>query len=63
MFIWVKKYIGIPFVSNGRKREGCDCYGLCRLVLQDEYDISLPELSNEYNNARCIRETAVLFEW
>jgi cell wall-associated NlpC family hydrolase len=62
MFAWVRKYVGIPFVSNGRGREGCDCYGLCRLVLAAEYGVSLPELSGDYTNALCIRETAALFE-
>jgi cell wall-associated NlpC family hydrolase len=62
MYPWVKNYIGIPFVSNGRTREGCDCYGLCRLVLMGEFEITLPALSNDYKNARNVRETAGLFE-
>jgi hypothetical protein len=28
MYSWVKNYIGLPFASIGRTREGCDCYGL-----------------------------------
>jgi cell wall-associated NlpC family hydrolase len=62
MYPWVKRYIGIPFVSNGRTREGCDCYGLCRLVLANEFNVALPELSNDYRNALNIREIAGLFE-
>jgi cell wall-associated NlpC family hydrolase len=61
MYEWVKKYIGIPFVSNGRTLDGCDCYGLVRLVLYNEYGINLPELSNDYNNALNLAETAKLF--
>jgi len=61
MYKWVKKYIGIPFISNGRTVEGCDCYGLIRLVLQNEYGISLPELSNNYKDALNIKETMLLF--
>jgi cell wall-associated NlpC family hydrolase len=61
IYSWVKKYIGIPFVSNGRKLEGCDCYGLIRLVLQNEYNITLPELSDDYSNALNVRETKRLF--
>ena len=61
MYKWVKKYIGIPFVSNGRTMEGCDCYGLVRLVLRNEYDINLPELSDNYNDAKNIKETEKLF--
>lgn len=61
MYEWVKKYIGIPFVSNGRAMDGCDCYGLVRLVLRNEYGIELPELSNDYSDALNIKETAKLF--
>jgi cell wall-associated NlpC family hydrolase len=62
MYKWVKKYIGIPFVSNGRTAEGCDCYGLVRLVLNNEYGVVLPELSDDYTDAVNIEETKRLFE-
>lgn len=61
MFSWVNKYIGIPFVSGGRDLSGCDCYGLVRLILQNEYNIELPLLSDEYSNALNISETKKLF--
>jgi len=61
MYEWVKNYIGIPFVSNGRTAEGCDCYGLVRLALGNEYGVRLPELSDDYENALNIAETAKLF--
>ena len=61
MYKWVGKYIGIPFVSNGRTLEGCDCYGLVRLVLHNEYGIELPELSDNYNDDLNYKETARLF--
>ncbi|MDR0443278.1 MAG: C40 family peptidase [Treponema sp.] len=61
MYGWVKKYIGIPFVSNGRAMEGADCYGLVRLDLHNEFGICLPELSNDYENALNVAETAKLF--
>jgi cell wall-associated NlpC family hydrolase len=61
MYGWVGKYIGIPFVSNGRVMTGCDCYGLVRLVLGNEYGITLPELSGDYENALNLAETAKLF--
>jgi len=62
MYEWVKKYVGIPFVSNGRTLAGCDCYGLVRLVLRNEYGIDLPELSDNYADALNVKETAKLFE-
>jgi hypothetical protein len=61
MYEWVKKYIGIPFASNGRTLEGCDCYGLVRLVLRNEYGVDLPELSDDYSDALNVEETARLF--
>ena len=61
MYEWVKKYIGIPFVSNGRALSGCDCYGLVRLVLRAEYGITLPELSNDYTDTRNREHITKLF--
>jgi cell wall-associated NlpC family hydrolase len=61
IYKWVGKYIGIPFITNGRTMDGCDCYGLIRLVLRNEYEIELPELSDNYTDAQNIKETALLF--
>jgi len=61
MYEWVKKYIGIPFASNGRSIDGCDCYGLVRLVLRNEYGVDLPELSDNYADALNVSETERLF--
>lgn len=38
---WVNSYIGIPWLDNGRTREGCDCYGLVRLVLAEQFQVIL----------------------
>lgn len=61
LYSWVKKYIGIPFVSGGRCLTGCDCYGLVRLVLNSEYKYDLPVLKNDYTNALDVEETNILF--
>jgi len=37
------KYIGIPYKNLGRTREGCDCWGLLRIIYQEEFDMILPE--------------------
>lgn len=61
MFEWTQKYVGIPFVSGGRTEEGCDCYGLIRLILKNEYFINLPALKIDYHALES-KETRVLFE-
>jgi cell wall-associated NlpC family hydrolase len=61
MYPWVNKYIGIPFVTNGRTLEGCDCYGLIRLVLLNEYGITMPGLTDDYSDALNFSETSRLF--
>jgi murein DD-endopeptidase / murein LD-carboxypeptidase len=39
---WVSDYLGIPFVPMGRTREGCDCYGLLRLIQIEHFGRMLP---------------------
>lgn len=58
---YVKKYIGIPFVSGGRNESGCDCYGLVRLVFHNEFMIDLPEIDG-YSNALIPELTNPLFQ-
>ena len=35
-------FTDIPYVDKGRNREGCDCWGLVRLVHVEEAGIVLP---------------------
>lgn len=60
MYTWTQKYVGIPFVSGGRTEQGCDCYGLIRLILKNEYKILLPVLNKNYH-ALIAEETKSLF--
>lgn len=43
-----ERYVGIPFVAKGRTLEGCDCWGLVRLVLERECGVVLPSYCDQY---------------
>ncbi|WP_440411161.1 NlpC/P60 family protein [Neorhizobium petrolearium] len=41
---WTDNYIGLPYTEFGRTREnGCDCWGLAKVIYQEELGISLPD--------------------
>lgn len=39
---WTARYVGVPFVDDGRSIDGCDCWGLFRLVYTERLGIDLP---------------------
>jgi len=39
----MNEYVGIPYKAGGRDRDGCDCYGLVRLVLRERFGKEMPE--------------------
>lgn len=60
--IWAGRYIGLPFTEHGRDRGGIDCWGLARLVLLEQFDISLPSLAHEYRRTADVSRIAGLME-
>lgn len=39
---WHAPYLGVPFEDGGRSLDGCDCWGLVRLIYARELRIELP---------------------
>jgi cell wall-associated NlpC family hydrolase len=57
----LREYIGIPFRERGRDREGCDCWGLVRLVLAERFGVLLPSFDG-YGSVRDRERIRALIE-
>jgi cell wall-associated NlpC family hydrolase len=53
---FLEKYIGIPYINNGRDFLGCDCYGLIRLFLYHEIGKELDTLDDRYGDSKSSEE-------
>lgn len=40
---WINDWIGIPFQSGGRSKNGLDCYGLVCAIYQEKLGLTLPD--------------------
>lgn len=49
--IWWNDYVGIPYADRGRTRSGADCYGLVRLVHEEQFGNRLPSFVDDYESA------------
>jgi len=48
--VWAGDYVGIPFVDLGRDRDGCDCWGLVRMILAERAGLVLPCWATAYES-------------
>lgn len=48
--MWWNDYVGIPFADRGRERDALDCWGLVRLVYENERGITLPSYEWVYHD-------------
>lgn len=56
----INRYVGIPQADHGRGFDGCDCWGLCRLILSEQCGLDLPSYAEGYTSATERDEIALL---
>lgn len=59
--MWCNEYIHIPFKEHGREPDGCDCWGLARVIYKEKLGIELPTLL-DYKNTKDGCSIAGLYE-
>lgn len=52
---WTDKYIGIPFLADGRGMDGLDCWGLVCQIYQQELGISIPSYDGVFNDSTPVK--------
>lgn len=59
---WANGYVGIPYRDLGRDRDGCDCWGLARLIYAEQLGVHLPGYSGDYACAEEQAEVGALID-
>ena len=59
---WAGEYIGTPFAEDGRGRNGCDCWGLVRLILGEVFGVEVPSHAGRYDGVADHEGIAALVE-
>lgn len=59
---WANGYVGLPWLDCGRDAYGLDCWGLVRLIYEEQFGIELPTLSGRYADTRDGESIAALYE-
>jgi len=62
--MWTDKYIGLPFLHDGRDKNGLDCWGLIQLVYRERLGIELPTYGGIYKDGspETLREIGIVME-
>jgi cell wall-associated NlpC family hydrolase len=59
---WVKQYVGLPFAEHGRDHHGVDCWGLLRLIYQEQFGVALPSYDEDYRTTTDAHEIGALVQ-
>jgi cell wall-associated NlpC family hydrolase len=59
---WVNQYVGLPFAELGRDRAGVDCWGLVRLIYQEQFGVTLPSYTEAYRTTLDADEIGALVQ-
>jgi cell wall-associated NlpC family hydrolase len=59
---WANHYVGLPFAEHGRDRTGVDCWGLLRLIYQEQFGLTLPSYAEAYRTTIDAQEIGALVQ-